>query len=154
MGHVPLHPCLLYHCAEHPHSSMSAVRKTLMCSSQNLIMASSFFTLSCSGLLMGTLDGSIFWEKSFSNDSFTPRLLHPLPEGPCTCLSFEPVTRHCLASFRPSKRTPHSRHIVRCTLSSFRQSWGPGIPFFPTNIWPTRLDTVPLILREMKGDNV
>ena len=97
--------------------------------------------LSCSGLLMGTLDGSIFWEKSFSSDSFTPRPLHPLPEGPCTCLSFEPVTRHCLASFRPSKRTPHSRHIVRCTPSSFRQSWGPGIPFLPTSSWPTRLQT-------------
>ena len=35
--------------------------------------------------------------------------------GNCTCLSFESTTRHCLASFRPSKRvlgSPHSTHVV------------------------------------------
>ena len=35
-----------------------------------------------------------------------------LPIGSCMSVSFEPVTRHCMASFRPSKRSPSSRHVV------------------------------------------
>lgn len=92
---------------------------------------------------MGTLDGSIFWEKSFSGDSFTPHPLHPLPEGPCTCLSFEPVTRHCLASFRPSKRTPHSRHVVRrVSQLSFPASF--HILSLPAHLQLCQLHNVPV----------
>lgn len=72
-------------------------------------------SLNCSGVLMGTLDGAVFWESE--RDVFTPHLLEPL-SGSCTCLSFDTSTRHCLASFRPSNRTPQSkliRHIV-CEL--------------------------------------
>lgn len=72
-------------------------------------------TLNCSGILMGTLGSSTFWEKASFSESFTPHPLHTLPEGACTCLSFDQATRHCLASFRPSKRSPHSRHIL-CQL--------------------------------------
>ena len=32
--------------------------------------------------------------------------------GACTSLSFDTVTRHCLASHRPSKSSPHSKHTV------------------------------------------
>ncbi len=39
----------------------------------------------------------------------------PFTLGACTCVSFEPVTRHCLVSFRPSKRSPLSRHLVSHT---------------------------------------
>ena len=35
-----------------------------------------------------------------------------LATGSCTSLSFDMVTRHCLASHRPSKSNPHSRHTV------------------------------------------
>ena len=34
------------------------------------------------------------------------------PEGACTCVSFDPLTQHCLASFRPGRRYPQSRHLV------------------------------------------
>ena len=43
-------------------------------------------------------------------------MFNVLSVGNCTCLSFEPITRHCMASFRPSKRpsgSPHSTHVVR-----------------------------------------
>lgn len=46
-----------------------------------------------------------------------------LSVGNCTCLSFEPITRHCMASFRPSKRlsgSPHSAHVVR-TCSQYQK---------------------------------
>ena len=32
--------------------------------------------------------------------------------GACTCMSFDPITRHCLSSFRPGRGTPYTRHIV------------------------------------------
>ena len=32
--------------------------------------------------------------------------------GSCTSLSFEPSTRHCLFSLRPSKKFPQTRHLV------------------------------------------
>jgi E3 ubiquitin-protein ligase RFWD3 len=65
--------------------------------------------LFCSGVLAGTLDGCVIWEKS--HDTYKPHLLNTL-SGSCTSVSFESTTRHCLASFRPSKRNPTSRHIV------------------------------------------
>ncbi|XP_077978822.1 E3 ubiquitin-protein ligase rfwd3.L-like [Glandiceps talaboti] len=66
-------------------------------------------TFRCSGLLTGTLEGAQFWEKRNAAD-YTP---HILPfEGNCTCLSFEPSTRHCLASFRPNRNHPTARHVM------------------------------------------
>ena len=33
--------------------------------------------------------------------------------GSCTSLSFEPSTRHCMFSLRPSKKFPQTRHLVK-----------------------------------------
>ena len=53
--------------------------------------------------------------------------------GNCTCLSFEPATRHCMASFRPSKRfagSPNSTHVVsHKRTTSFEHSTIPSSPF-------------------------
>ncbi|KAL5464066.1 hypothetical protein EMCRGX_G033025 [Ephydatia muelleri] len=84
-------------------------------------------TLSCGGLLMGTLGGCVFWEKGQAEDRFTPHAVHGLPEGACTSLSFDVVTRHCLASHRPSKSSPHSRH----TLFQLLGTGGDGVPCQP-----------------------
>jgi E3 ubiquitin-protein ligase RFWD3 len=74
-------------------------------------------TLNVGGLLAGTLSGGVFWERASHEETFTPHPLTTIP-GNCTCLSFEPATRHCMASFRPSKRltgSPHSTHVL-CQL--------------------------------------
>jgi len=67
------------------------------------------FPLRCEGILTGTLEGAVFWEKKL--ERFIPHGLVVL-DGSCTSVMFEPLTRHCLASFRPSKRHPHCRHVV------------------------------------------
>ncbi|XP_019630805.1 PREDICTED: E3 ubiquitin-protein ligase RFWD3-like isoform X1 [Branchiostoma belcheri] len=70
-------------------------------------------SLRCGGLLLGTLQGGCFWEKT--STEYRP---HPLPmEGSCTSLRFEPSTRHCLASFRPDKNHNSTRHLL-CELES------------------------------------
>ncbi|PFX34109.1 E3 ubiquitin-protein ligase RFWD3-like [Stylophora pistillata] len=65
------------------------------------------------GILVCKLEGASFWEKTPGAD-FVPHCL-ALPEGSCTSLSFEPSTRHCLFSLRPSKKFPQTRHLV-CQL--------------------------------------
>ena len=101
------------------------------------------FFCSCAGLLAGSLDGCVFWEKRRDSDtSYSAHSLDTLPAGrypyhskstenyyafylfhttascthtntgACVCVSFEPYTRHCLSSFRPSRRCPNSRHTV------------------------------------------
>ena len=52
--------------------------------------------------------------------------------GACVCVSFEPYTRHCLASIRPSRRCPNSRHVVSettCTLYNLNPASAPLIYF-------------------------
>ncbi|KAJ8021952.1 E3 ubiquitin-protein ligase RFWD3 [Holothuria leucospilota] len=88
--------------SKHPIVAMNYVHKAL---------GSNF---PCSGLLVGTLSNCSFWELKTPVD-FTPHIL-PL-EGNCVSLSFEPTTRHCLASFRPSKVQPSMRHVM-CELLS------------------------------------
>lgn len=65
------------------------------------------------GILVCKLEGASFWEKTPGADYLPHHLT--LPEGSCTCLSFEPTTRHCMFSLRPSKKFPQTRHLV-CQL--------------------------------------
>ncbi|XP_019851837.1 PREDICTED: E3 ubiquitin-protein ligase RFWD3-like [Amphimedon queenslandica] len=103
-------------------SYLSEIKSTTSSSSSVPITALTYVpfsrssSLSCSGILAGTLDGGLFWEKPSASESYK---LHPFSylSGNCTSISFEPVTRHCMASFRPSKRLPASRHIV-CQLKN------------------------------------
>ncbi|KAJ6666198.1 hypothetical protein lerEdw1_001103 [Lerista edwardsae] len=53
------------------------------------------------GLVSGTLEGACFWEQKASN-SYRPHHLLLEPGG-CVDLQTEASTRHCLATFRPSK---------------------------------------------------
>ncbi|KAK3102173.1 hypothetical protein FSP39_009342 [Pinctada imbricata] len=73
------------------------------------------------GLLVGQLDRISFFERK-SEDNFR---LHMLPlEGNLTSLCFEPITRHILASFRPTARHPTTRHQV-CEMVSSNISTDP-----------------------------
>ncbi|XP_078593980.1 E3 ubiquitin-protein ligase rfwd3.S-like isoform X2 [Branchiostoma floridae x Branchiostoma japonicum] len=81
-------------------------------------------SLRCGGLLLGTLQGGCFWEKTATDYKPHPLPMegeykpHPLPmEGSCTSLKFEHTTRHCLASFRPDKNHNSTRHLL-CELES------------------------------------
>jgi len=65
------------------------------------------------GILVCKLEGASFWERTPGADYLPHHLT--LPEGCCSSLSFEPSTRHCLFSLRPSKKFPHTRHLV-CQL--------------------------------------
>eukprot|EP00057_Strongylocentrotus_purpuratus_P032302 XP_787195.3 PREDICTED: E3 ubiquitin-protein ligase RFWD3 [Strongylocentrotus purpuratus] len=65
--------------------------------------------LPCGGLLIGTLEGASFWEQ-LSCEEYRMHKLHL--EGSCTGVAFEPQTRHCLASFRPTKSHPASRYVM------------------------------------------
>ncbi|XP_068709134.1 E3 ubiquitin-protein ligase rfwd3.S-like [Montipora capricornis] len=65
------------------------------------------------GILVCKLEGASFWEKTTGADYLPHNLT--LPEGCCSSLSFEPTTRHCLFSLRPSKKFPHTRHLI-CQL--------------------------------------
>ncbi|XP_078366102.1 E3 ubiquitin-protein ligase rfwd3.S-like isoform X1 [Oculina patagonica] len=65
------------------------------------------------GILACKLEGASFWEKTPGADYLPHHFT--LPEGSCTSLSFEPSTRHCMFSLRPSKKFPQTRHLV-CQL--------------------------------------
>ncbi|XP_042653457.1 E3 ubiquitin-protein ligase RFWD3 isoform X2 [Tyto alba] len=62
------------------------------------------------GILAGTLEGACFWEQKAGN-SYQPHHL-PLEPGGCIDIQTEINTRHCLATYRPSKNNP----CVRCVL--------------------------------------
>ncbi|XP_057271180.1 E3 ubiquitin-protein ligase RFWD3 isoform X2 [Pezoporus wallicus] len=62
------------------------------------------------GILAGTLEGACFWEQKAGN-SYQPHHL-PLEAGGCIDLQAEISTRHCLATYRPSKNNP----CVRCVM--------------------------------------
>ncbi|XP_052652583.1 E3 ubiquitin-protein ligase RFWD3 isoform X2 [Harpia harpyja] len=62
------------------------------------------------GVLAGTLEGACFWEQKAGN-SYRPHHL-PLEPGGCIDIQTEISTRHCLATYRPSKNNP----CVRCVM--------------------------------------
>ncbi|XP_065704477.1 E3 ubiquitin-protein ligase RFWD3 [Patagioenas fasciata] len=62
------------------------------------------------GILAGTLEGACFWEQKAGN-SYRPHHL-PLEPGGCIDIQTEINTRHCLATYRPSKNSP----CVRCVM--------------------------------------
>ncbi|NXN75731.1 RFWD3 ligase, partial [Himantopus himantopus] len=62
------------------------------------------------GILAGTLEGACFWEQKAGN-SYRPHHL-PLEPGGCIDIQTEVTTRHCLATYRPSKNNP----CVRCVM--------------------------------------
>lgn len=62
------------------------------------------------GILAGTLEGACFWEQKAGN-SYRPHHLLLEPGG-CIDIRAEATTRHCLATYRPSKSNP----CVRCVL--------------------------------------
>ncbi|XP_072729091.1 E3 ubiquitin-protein ligase RFWD3 isoform X4 [Ciconia boyciana] len=62
------------------------------------------------GILAGTLEGACFWEQKAGN-SYQPHHL-PLEPGGCIDIQTEISTRHCLATYRPSKNNP----CVRCVM--------------------------------------
>ncbi|XP_074737766.1 E3 ubiquitin-protein ligase RFWD3 isoform X1 [Strix uralensis] len=62
------------------------------------------------GILAGTLEGACFWEQKADN-SYRPHHL-PLEPGGCIDIQTEISTRHCLATYRPSKNNP----CVRCVM--------------------------------------
>ncbi|NXI54929.1 RFWD3 ligase, partial [Chloroceryle aenea] len=62
------------------------------------------------GILAGTLEGACFWEHKAGN-SYRPHHL-PLEPGGCIDIQTEISTRHCLATYRPSKNNP----CVRCVM--------------------------------------
>ncbi|KAM6381066.1 E3 ubiquitin-protein ligase RFWD3 isoform 1-T1 [Pluvialis apricaria] len=62
------------------------------------------------GILAGTLEGACFWEQKAGN-SYRPHHL-PLEPGGCIDIQTEITTRHCLATYRPSKNNP----CVRCVM--------------------------------------
>ncbi|NXK09843.1 RFWD3 ligase, partial [Herpetotheres cachinnans] len=62
------------------------------------------------GILAGSLEGACFWEHKAGN-SYRPHHL-PLEPGGCIDIQMEITTRHCLATYRPSKNNP----CVRCVM--------------------------------------
>ncbi|NWX03518.1 RFWD3 ligase, partial [Caloenas nicobarica] len=62
------------------------------------------------GILAGTLEGACFWEQKAGN-SYRPHHL-PLEPGGCIDIQTEINTRHCLATYRPSKNNP----CVHCVM--------------------------------------
>ncbi|XP_061863410.1 E3 ubiquitin-protein ligase RFWD3 isoform X2 [Colius striatus] len=67
-------------------------------------------SLPCGGILAGTLEGACFWEQRAGN-SYRPHHLMLEPGG-CIDIQTETSTRHCLATYRPSKNNP----CVRCVM--------------------------------------
>ncbi|NXX79543.1 RFWD3 ligase, partial [Urocolius indicus] len=67
-------------------------------------------SLPCGGILAGTLEGACFWEQRAGN-SYRPHHLLLEPGG-CIDIQTETSTRHCLATYRPSKNNP----CVRCVM--------------------------------------
>ncbi|XP_064635552.1 E3 ubiquitin-protein ligase rfwd3.L-like isoform X2 [Lineus longissimus] len=81
-----------------------------------------------SGLLVGQMDRTSFFEELPDHQ----HKVHMLPlEGTLTSLSFESNTRHILATFRPSAKTPSVRHTV-CELALHHE---------PTNVHTQNLCT-------------
>ncbi|NXK21690.1 RFWD3 ligase, partial [Arenaria interpres] len=68
------------------------------------------------GILAGTLEGACFWEQKAGN-SYWPHHL-PLEPGGCIDIQTEINTRHCLATYRPSKNNP----CVRCVMMELTSS--------------------------------
>ncbi|NWW45711.1 RFWD3 ligase, partial [Pedionomus torquatus] len=68
------------------------------------------------GILAGTLEGACFWEQKAGN-SYRPHHL-PLEPGGCIDIQTEINTRHCLATYRPSKNNP----CVRCVMMELTSS--------------------------------
>ncbi|NXJ83261.1 RFWD3 ligase, partial [Trogon melanurus] len=62
------------------------------------------------GIVAGTLEGACFWQRKADN-SYRPHYL-PLEPGGCIDIQTEISTRHCLATYRPSKNNP----CVRCVM--------------------------------------
>ncbi|XP_072018015.1 E3 ubiquitin-protein ligase rfwd3.S-like [Amphiura filiformis] len=81
--------------------------------SLNYVPAAPGTSFCSSGLLSGTLEGTTFWEKMAAAEYRPQKQL----DGNCTCLNFDVSTRHCLASFRPNKAHPATRHVM-CELKS------------------------------------
>ncbi|NXU54882.1 RFWD3 ligase, partial [Turnix velox] len=68
------------------------------------------------GILAGTLEGACFWEQRAGN-SYRPHHLLLEPGG-CIDIQTEIHTRHCLATYRPSKNNP----CVRCVVMELTSS--------------------------------
>ncbi|XP_075289952.1 E3 ubiquitin-protein ligase RFWD3 isoform X4 [Opisthocomus hoazin] len=68
------------------------------------------------GILAGTLEGACFWEQKAGN-CYRPHHL-PLEPGGCIDIQTEISTRHCLATYRPSKNNP----CVRCVMMELTSS--------------------------------
>ncbi|NXP08730.1 RFWD3 ligase, partial [Thinocorus orbignyianus] len=68
------------------------------------------------GILAGTLEGACFWEQKAGN-FYRPHHL-PLEPGGCIDIQTEIHTRHCLATYRPSKNNP----CVRCVMMELTSS--------------------------------
>ncbi|KFV73564.1 E3 ubiquitin-protein ligase RFWD3, partial [Struthio camelus australis] len=62
------------------------------------------------GIVAGTLEGACFWEQK-AGTSYRPHHL-PLEPGGCIDIQTEINTRHCLATYRPSKNNP----CLRCVM--------------------------------------
>ncbi|XP_025963179.2 E3 ubiquitin-protein ligase RFWD3 [Dromaius novaehollandiae] len=62
------------------------------------------------GIVAGTLEGACFWEQK-AGTSYRPHHL-PLEPGGCIDIQTEINTRHCLATYRPSKSNP----CLRCVM--------------------------------------
>ncbi|XP_055674657.1 E3 ubiquitin-protein ligase RFWD3 isoform X1 [Falco peregrinus] len=67
-------------------------------------------SLPCGGILAGSLEGACFWERKAGN-TYRPHHL-PLEPGGCIDIQTEITTRHCLATYRPSKNNP----CVHCAV--------------------------------------
>ncbi|NXD15463.1 RFWD3 ligase, partial [Nothocercus nigrocapillus] len=62
------------------------------------------------GIIAGTLEGACFWERK-AGTSYRPHHLLLEPGG-CIDIQTEVNTRHCLATYRPSKNNP----CLRCVM--------------------------------------
>ncbi|XP_065653749.1 E3 ubiquitin-protein ligase rfwd3.S-like [Hydra vulgaris] len=71
-------------------------------------------SMCCEGVLFGTLQGGWFMHKDDVHNYSDRQLL--FPEGSSFGLYFEPKTRYCMLSQRPSKKTSRVTHMI-CSLS-------------------------------------
>ncbi|XP_062442354.1 E3 ubiquitin-protein ligase RFWD3 [Rhea pennata] len=73
------------------------------------------------GIVAGTLEGACFWEQK-AGTSYRPHHL-PLEPGGCIDIQTEINTRHCLATYRPSKNNPCLRCVMmELTCSPLREA--------------------------------
>uniref|UniRef100_UPI00358FA679 E3 ubiquitin-protein ligase RFWD3 n=1 Tax=Myxine glutinosa TaxID=7769 RepID=UPI00358FA679 len=62
------------------------------------------------GLMVGTLEGAIFWEKK--SDKYQPHCL-PAEQGTsCMDIQVDPFTKNYLLSYRPSRNVRQVRHVL------------------------------------------